>query len=132
MKKTRSPQEYPCNLPFEGHTRILPSSHGEPSSKAYQRPSTSDWKLIRYQELAQWAEFSAPALKKHLAIPEETYIIKLLKPFYTNRQLEIVKNPKVYFWDLGLKNYLARDFRPLSQRPDKGAWVENGSVHRSV
>jgi len=81
--------------------------------------------LIRYQELAQLAEFSVPALKKHLAILEETYIIKLLKPFYTNRRLEIVKNPKVYFWDLGLRNYLARDFRPLSQRPDKGALVEN-------
>ena len=81
--------------------------------------------LIRYQELAQLAELSLPVLKKHLAILEETYIIKFLKPFYTNRRLEIVKNPKVYFWDTGLRNHLVRDFRPFSERPDKGALVEN-------
>jgi len=107
---------------IRGFFRLATESHLQKLIKAL---ALQIGNLIRYQELAQLAELSVSSLKKHLAILEETYIIKLLKPFYTNRRLEIVKNPKVYFWDLGLRNYLARDFRPLSERPDQGALVEN-------
>jgi len=107
---------------IRGFFRLATESHLQKLIKAL---ALQIGNLVRYQELAPLAELSVPSLKKHLAILEETYIIKLLKPFYTNRRLEIVKNPKVYFWDLGLRNYLARDFRPLSERPDQGALVEN-------
>ncbi len=81
--------------------------------------------LIQYNDLSAGAQLSYPALKKHLAILEETYIIKLLKPFYTNKRVEITKNPKVYFIDPGMRNYVCRDFRQWKLRNDLGALVEN-------
>jgi len=81
--------------------------------------------LIQYNELSRLAELSYGVLKKHLAILEETYILKLSKPFFTNKRIEIVKNPKIYFIDTGLRNYICQDFRALNNRPDSGALLEN-------
>ena len=81
--------------------------------------------LIQYTELAQVSGLSYQELKRHLAILEETYILKFSRPFFTNRRLELVKNPKVYFLDLGFRNHLAQDFRGWSSRPDVGPLVEN-------
>jgi len=81
--------------------------------------------LVRYGELSRVSGLSYPALKKHLSILEETYMISLARPFFTNRRLEIVKNPKVYFQDLGIRNYLCRDFRNWEVRTDRGALIEN-------
>ena len=81
--------------------------------------------LVRYGELSQVSGLPYPALKKHLSILEETYVISLACPFFTNRRLEIVKNPKVYFQDLGIRNYMCRDFRSWEVRTDKGALIEN-------
>lgn len=81
--------------------------------------------LIRYNELSALSGLGQHALKNHLAILEETYVLKLLKPFYTNKRLEITKNPKAYFMDTGLRNYVCRDFRPLDGRTDQGQLLEN-------
>ena len=81
--------------------------------------------LVRYGELSQVSGLSYSALKKHLSILEETYVISLARPFFTNRRLEIVKNPKIYFQDLGIRNYLCRDFRNWEVRTDRGALIEN-------
>ncbi|MGA2091384.1 MAG: DUF4143 domain-containing protein, partial [Endomicrobiales bacterium] len=36
-----------------------------------------------------------------------------------------VKNPKIYFFDMGFRNYLINNMNRLEQRPDAGAVVEN-------
>lgn len=51
------------------------------------------------------------------------YIVKFVQPFYTNKLKEIVKAPKVFFVDTGIRNSLLPDFR--SERPDIGALFEN-------
>jgi len=50
---------------------------------------------------------------------------KLISPFFTNKRNELTKNPKVYFNDLGLRNYLLNDFRGARNRNDLGAIMEN-------
>lgn len=81
--------------------------------------------LIQYSELSQVSGLRYASLKEHLSILEETYIIKLVRPFFTNKRLEITKNPKVYFVDTGLRNYLSQDFRGWSHRTDMGHLIEN-------
>ncbi len=81
--------------------------------------------LIQYNELSQVSGLTYHELKRHLAILEETYIVRLSRPFFTNRRLELVKNPKVYFVDPGFRNHLIRDFRGWDSRPDTGKLVEN-------
>ncbi|MEW6456493.1 MAG: ATP-binding protein [Acidobacteriota bacterium] len=81
--------------------------------------------LIQYNELSQTSDLPHISLKKHLKILEQTYITIFSYPFYTNKRLELVKNPKIYFLDTGLRNSLIKDFKPLSSRTDKGFLVEN-------
>ncbi|MEK7648983.1 MAG: ATP-binding protein [Patescibacteria group bacterium] len=82
--------------------------------------------LIEYNELSRISETSYPTLKKYCTFLEKTYICTFIKPFFKNKCTEIVKNPKVYFVDTGLRNILVNDFRALNERTDSGALLENG------
>jgi hypothetical protein len=82
--------------------------------------------LIEYNELSRLSELSFPTLKKYLNFLEKTFIVSFLKPYYNNKRLEIVKNPKVYFFDSGLRNVIANDFRAIEVRNDAGGLIENG------
>ena len=81
--------------------------------------------IIKYQELSNASGLNYKELKKHLNILEKTYIISLASPFFTNKKTELVKNPKVYFKDLGLRDYSLTDFRDFSVRNDIGSMIEN-------
>jgi uncharacterized protein len=64
--------------------------------------------LIDYSELKELSGFtSIDELKKVLKILEDTYICKLVTPFFTNKRTELSKNPKVYFFDSGFRNVCA-------------------------
>ena len=59
-------------------------------------------------------------------IAAETYIIDMVRPFSRNRKNEIVKNPKAFFEDTGMRNFLIKNMsRDLKLRLDTGALVEN-------
>ena len=88
--------------------------------------------LLDYQELSQISGYSYPSLKKYLNFLEKTYICSFLRPYFRNRRTEIVKNPKVYFLDTGLRNFIVDDFRKLDARPDKGLLLENGLAQQFI
>lgn len=81
--------------------------------------------LINYNNLANDSRSYFEQIKHYLFILEETFIIALLKPFFTNKATELKKNPKIYFVDTGIRNYILRNFNELDIRPDKGKIVEN-------
>lgn len=81
--------------------------------------------LINYNNLATDSKSYFKELKSHLSILEETFIISFLRPFFTNKTSEFKKNPKIYFTDLGLRNYILDNFNDLSLRTDGGQIIEN-------
>ena len=81
--------------------------------------------IIKYRELSGAAGLNYKELKKHLNILEKTYIVSFIKPYFTNKRVELVKNPKVYFNDLGLRNFSLMDFRAAKDRNDLGQMMEN-------
>lgn len=81
--------------------------------------------LISYKELGIVSGYDYLTLKKYLNIIEKTFICSYLRPFFSNKRSEIVKNPKVYFFDTGLRNYAAGNFQNLDERIDSGALYEN-------
>ena len=81
--------------------------------------------IVSYQELGTIILQKQLPLRKHLRFLEKTFILSLVKPFFSNKRTELVKNPKVYFIDSGLRNSVIGDNRPLEQRQDKGALLEN-------
>lgn len=81
--------------------------------------------LISYNELALSTGFSRIELKKHLNILKQTYILDLIKPYFNNRRVELVKNPKAYFIDTGMRNKIIDNFSKVGQRTDIGQLAEN-------
>jgi len=81
--------------------------------------------LLNYKELSNSSGLNYKELLRHLEILKQTYIIDLIKPYFTNKRTEITKNPKVYFIDTGFKNLILSDFRKIEQRRDAGSLVEN-------
>lgn len=83
--------------------------------------------LVNLDELTKSADLNRQTVEKYLFLLQETFILKLILPYYTNRRQELIKMPKVYFADTGLRNLLIEQitFQSLDLRPDKGALIEN-------
>lgn len=81
--------------------------------------------LVNYHRLGQAAGLDYRKLMKHIHILKETFIIQEIRPFFKNRRKELVKNPKIYFLDMGFRNNLMENMNGFDTRPDTGALVEN-------
>jgi hypothetical protein len=81
--------------------------------------------LLSYEKLASGCNSYFKEIIHLLDILQQTYIIKLLRPFHKNLVTELRKNPKVYFFDFGLRNYIINNFNPLDLRGDIGKLAEN-------
>ena len=81
--------------------------------------------LIDYRDLGNVSEFLYRPLKGYINFLEKTFICAFIRPYFMNKTLEIVKNPKVFFFDAGMRNIIIDDFRNLTDRPDGGALLEN-------
>ena len=78
----------------------------------------------KYEEITKLTSLGFNEIKRYLEILEETYLIKILKPYYTNKNKEIVKIPKVYFIDNGVRNFFINNFNGLNLRDDGGFLFE--------
>ena len=66
--------------------------------------------LLNYRELCSTCQSYYKEVKRIISILSETYIVKTIRPFYRNPITELKKNPKIYFFDLGLRNYIIENF----------------------
>jgi predicted AAA+ superfamily ATPase len=55
----------------------------------------------------------------------KSFHVSKINPFYSNLTKEIRKMPKIYFTDLGLRNFFAKNYNPIALRKDKGELFEN-------
>lgn len=86
--------------------------------------------LINSNELARTLKLSATSVENYLYVLRKCFHIQLVKPFFSNIRKELVKMPKCYFHDLGLRNILMNQFNPVYQRIDKGELIENYAFTR--
>jgi predicted AAA+ superfamily ATPase len=87
--------------------------------------SSMTGKMVKYETLTATANSYFKEITKWVDILEQTYIIRMVRPFHRNLVTELRKNPKVYFIDPGLRNYAINDFSPLNSRSDRGELAEN-------
>ncbi len=73
---------------------------------------------------------SVPTVKRWLSVLEASYVVFLLPPYFENYGKRIIKSPKVYFYDIGLVNYLVgiRDMDVLLRGPMAGSIYETAVV----
>lgn len=81
----------------------------------------------QYNGLAQVAGIDQKTAKNYVEILKDTFIITVHTPWFTNRNKELVKMPKIYFLDNGVRNYFINHFNPVDIRKD-AAFLFEGFV----
>lgn len=81
--------------------------------------AVNNWNKIKYDEIARISHTSIQTVKNYLEILKELFILIELKPFFRNKNLELVKIPKWYFLDNWVRNYFIKNFVDLELRTDK-------------
>jgi len=71
---------------------------------------------VSYAELAQLTCCDAKTVSKYIDILEKAFVVFRLGSYSGNLRNELKKSQKVYFWDLGIRNQVLGDWRPLLSR----------------
>lgn len=90
-------------------------------------------RLLAYQvgsevsrsELGTALGMSKDTVGQYIDLLEKSFVVFSLSGFSRNLRKEVTKSDKVYFYDLGIRNMVIDDFKPLSYRNDTGALWEN-------
>jgi len=80
---------------------------------------------VSFTELGNLLGIDKKTVSHYIRLLELAFIIFKLKPFSRNLRKEIGKLHKIYFWDLGIRNAILRNFNPLNLRSDIGQLWEN-------
>ncbi|NOX86351.1 MAG: ATP-binding protein [Chlorobi bacterium] len=80
--------------------------------------------LLNIHSLSKSLGISRGHVEEYLNILEQTFISMRIYPFHKNYNKEITRTPKLYFLDLGLRNFILNNFNDLELRTDVGNLFE--------
>lgn len=80
---------------------------------------------VSIREIAASLGSNGTTVSNYIEIFIKNYILIPLPSFKTNTRKAVSENRKLYFYDLGIRNALVKDFRETWLRPDKGGVFEN-------
>lgn len=80
---------------------------------------------VSYNELAKNLKTNPRTIERYIDLLEKTFIIFRLSPLSRNLRKEISKKNKIYFYDIGIRNAVLRQYQPPELRADKGNLWEN-------
>jgi len=62
--------------------------------------------MLNVTELSNTCDLARQTIERYLFLLEQTYILRLVRPYSRNLRSEITKTPKVFFYDTGLMQML--------------------------
>ena len=80
---------------------------------------------VSVNELANTVSLDNKTVDKYLSLLEKSYIIFRLPSYSRNLRNELKTSNKYFFYDLGVRNAVIGDFRPIDIRQDVGNMFEN-------
>lgn len=82
---------------------------------------------VSYRELARTLNTSPQTIKNYIELLEKCFIIFRLRTLSRNprKELEVKQSRKIYFYDLGIRNSIIRNFNTVNLRTDIGGLWEN-------
>ena len=80
---------------------------------------------VNYSEIGRRLSINDETVKRYIDLLEKAFIIFRRNQFRRNQRAEVGRLRKIYFYDLGIRNALVDDFRPLEFRDDAGVLWEN-------
>ncbi len=87
---------------------------------------------VSVSELAQNTNLTQSTVENYLDVLEKMFVIFNIRGFSRNLRKEISKTSKYYFFDLGVRNALIRNFNNLSLRSDADAMFENWVISEKI
>jgi uncharacterized protein len=75
-------------------------------SKLLESLAGQSGQLLNMTELSNTTRIAIQTIEKYIFILENTYILRLVRPFSRNIRSELFKLPKIYFYDSGLMQML--------------------------
>lgn len=87
---------------------------------------------VSYSELSKKIGIDIKTIQHYVDLLEKIFVIKRLPALSRNARNEVTKSRKFYFYDLGIRNALIRNFNPLDIRQDTGALWENFCVMEKI
>lgn len=86
--------------------------------------------LLNRSSLGESLGVSHHTISSYLALLEQTYLVRVLEPFYANTKKRLVKSPKIYLRDSGLLHALLDigDYNDLLGHPIYGASWEGYAI----
>ena len=87
---------------------------------------------VSTNELSQLAGINRETVERYLDLLERSFIVFRLRALSRNSRKEIAKGRKVYFYDLGIRNALIKNFNDLHLRNDAGALWENFCINERL
>lgn len=86
--------------------------------------------LVNVSELSATLGVTKITIDKYLKVMQKSFHIFLMRPFYKNIRKELIKMPKCYFGDSGMRNFFKNNFDNFYERDDKGQLLENGAFRQ--
>ena len=80
---------------------------------------------VSYNELGTQLGISKDTVISYIDLLEQSFVLFRLKGFSRNLRKEVTKQDKIYFWDVGVRNMVIENLRPLTDRNDVGQLWEN-------
>ncbi len=80
---------------------------------------------VNYNELSKNLKLDNQTVESYIELLVQAFVIYKLPAYHSNHRTELKKSKKIYFNDLGIRNALINDFRPIEIRNDAGALFEN-------
>jgi predicted AAA+ superfamily ATPase len=80
---------------------------------------------VNYNELSKNLKIDNQTVESYIEMLVQAFVIYKLPGYHSNNRTELKKSKKIYFNDLGIRNALINDFRPIEIRNDAGALFEN-------
>lgn len=81
--------------------------------------------LVNYSDLSNRSGIDVKTIARYIGLFEQSFILFKVLPYSTEQRDEIGKMPKIYFYDLGLRNALIENFQPVNNRADGGHLFES-------
>lgn len=80
---------------------------------------------VSYHELGQMIGLNNETVQRYIGLLEKAFIIFRLPSFSRNLRNELKKSRKIYFYDVGIRNAVIKNWNPIGLRQDTGSLWEN-------
>lgn len=80
---------------------------------------------VSYHELGQIIGLNNETVQRYISLLEKAFIVFRLPSLSRNLRNELKKSRKIYFYDVGIRNAVIKNWNPVTLRQDIGALWEN-------